>query len=92
MFTRPQFNVIASDEGFSLKIELARLVYIEGGKYLDVDSSIIASPGGIAIHSQSIQHWNPPYDNESIGEQKRDAILDNIGRALDTIGESMDVV
>ncbi len=83
MFVIPRVNVIQSDEGFSVEV-LGRtgLLYTEGSKSLDIDSEILAGPSGLGIYKNSIKSWNPPHNNETIDESKRDAIVENIRRAF----------
>ncbi|MGA7194887.1 MAG: Imm74 family immunity protein [Anaerolineales bacterium] len=92
MFKIPRVNVIESDDGFSIKVEMTRILYTEGDKRLYMYSEIEASPGNIAIWKESIRNWEPPYENELIDENKRDAIVENIRRAFRWKGESIDVV
>ena len=91
MFRTPRVNVIESDEGFSVEVELTRLLYTEGIRKLYIDSEILASPGNILISKKSIQNWVSPYNNETINKNKRDAIIDNIHRAFRWKGESITV-
>ncbi|RPJ24071.1 MAG: hypothetical protein EHM33_19005 [Chloroflexi bacterium] len=91
MFKIPKVNVIESDEGFSVKVEMTRLVYTEGPKTLYIDSEILASPGNIGIWKESIRNWEPPYSHERIDKNKHDAIVDNIRRAFHWKGESISV-
>ena len=92
MFKIPKVNVIESDEGFSVKVEMTKLVYTEGVKILYIDSEIEASPGNIAIWKASICKWEPPYNDEPIDEKKREVIIENIRHAFRFKGESIDVV
>ena len=48
MFKIPKVNVIESDEGFSVTVEMTRLAYTEGFKKLYIDSEILASPDLLA--------------------------------------------
>ena len=92
MFKIPHVNVIECDEGYSVKVEMTRLIYSEGSKNLYINSEILASPGNIAIYKKSLRAWNPPYDNELIDENKREAIIDNIHRAFHWKGEWITVM
>ena len=92
MFKIPKVNVIESDEGFSIKVEMTRLVYTEGPKTLYIGSEILARPRNIAIWRESIRIWEPPYNHQRINEKKREAIIDNIRRAFHWKGETIDVV
>ncbi len=92
MFKSPKVNVIECDEGFSIKVEMTRLVYTEGNKKLYIDSEILASPGNIAIYKASIRNWVPPDDDEPIDAEKRTQIIENIRRAFRWKGEWIDFV
>ena len=92
MFKIPRVNVIESDEGFSVEVEMTRLVYTEGPRRLYIDSEILASPGNISIWKESIGNWLPPYDDEPIDENKREAIINNIQRAFRWKGEWITVM
>ena len=94
MFKKKLFNTIKSNEGFSVKI-LGRvgLKYKEGPKTLFVDSEMSAIDGSkdLILSKDSIQSWDPPFDNEPIDNAKRDTIVDNIRRALKFYGLEIDV-
>jgi hypothetical protein len=91
MFKIPKVNVIKSDEGFSIKVEITRLVYTEGPKILYIDSEILARPRNIAISKESIRNWELPYNHERIDKNKREAIINNIRLAFHWKGETIDV-
>jgi hypothetical protein len=91
MFRIPRVNVIESDEGFSVEVEMTRLIYAEGTKRLYIDSEILASPGNILIGKKSIRNWEPPYADEPIDENNRDAI-ENMHRAFRWKGEWITVM
>lgn len=92
MFKIPKVNVIESDEGFAIKVEMTRLVYTEGPKTLYINSEIVASPGNIGMWKESIRNWEPPYSHERIDNRKREAIIDNIRRAFHWKGETIEVI
>lgn len=92
MFKIPKVNVIESDEGFSIKVEIHRLVYTEGSKILYISSEIAASPGNIGMWKESIRNWEPPYSHERIDKNKREVIVDNIRRAFHWKGETIEVI
>ena len=85
MFKKRWFNVIVSDEGFSVKT-LGRIgvKYTEGSKsmYIATEFNASVSPLGLVLFEDSIQTWDPPYDNEVIDDTKRETIVDNVCRAL----------
>jgi predicted NAD/FAD-binding protein len=91
MFKIPRVNVIESDEGFSIKVEMTRLVYTEGPRTLYIDSEILARPRNIAISKESIRSWEPPYSHERIDKNKRETIIENIRRAFHWKGETIDI-
>ena len=92
MFKIPSVNVIESEEGFSIKVEMTRILYTEGTKKLYMASEMQASPGTFVIYKSTIRNWEPPYQNELIDENKRDAIVKNIRRAFRWKGEWIDVL
>lgn len=92
MFSIPRVNVIQSDEGFSVEVELTRLTYTEGPKTLHIASEIQASPGNIVIYKGTIRKWEPPYDSEPISDHKREVIIENIRRAFRFKEEWIDVL
>ena len=83
MFFTRGLNVVASDEGFSVKV-MGRvgLRYEEGPRRLFVDSELLAGPAGIGVNGTSIKHWDPPHADELIDPHRRLVILDNIRRAF----------
>jgi len=92
MFSNPRVNVIESDEGFSIEVEMTRLVYTEGNKKLYIDSEILASPGNISISKKSIRNWLSTHEDELIDENKREEIIENIQRAFRWKGEWITVM
>jgi hypothetical protein len=83
MFHKRWPRRIISDEGFEVRIESrGRIIYIEDEKFLNVNSEYLANGAGIAIYKRSIKSWNKPNDNEIIGTDKREKILNNIKEAL----------
>ena len=92
MFRIPRVNEIESDEGFSIKVEMTRILYTEGSKKLYINSEILASPGNIVIYTKSIQNWESPYEKEIIDEVKRQLIIQNIQRAFRWKNEWIDVM
>jgi hypothetical protein len=82
MFKIPRVNVIESDEGFSVEV-LGRtgLLYKEGNKSIRIDSEIL-NQDEIAVIQESIRTWGPPYSQETIDDNKRDLIMENIRRAF----------
>jgi len=93
MFKKLGSGEIVSNEGFSVKI-LGRtgLQYTEGSKTLHVNSEVLAGPSGLGIYKNSIKSWDLPYDNETIDESKRDAIVENIRRAFRFDGYEIAVI
>ena len=83
MYTRPRLTLIKSDEGYSVEV-LGRtgILYAEGKKRLLVDSEFLVGPSGLAIYSDSINVWEPPFENEVIDVTKKECIVENIRRAF----------
>jgi hypothetical protein len=93
MFRISRINVIESDEGFSVEVlGRTRILYTERTKKLHVDSEVLAGPSGLVIYKASFQAWDPPDDNETIDENKRNAILENIRQAFSFRGVKISVI
>jgi len=82
MYKIPRVNVIESDEGFSVEV-LGRtgILYTEGVRSIRIDSEV-ANATTIAIIKDSIQTWNPPHENETVDNNRRDLIIENIRQAF----------
>jgi hypothetical protein len=82
-FNASSANVVASDEGFSVKV-LGRtgIEYREGGKVAFVDSEVLATGFGMAIFAGSIKGWLAPHENDLMTEEDKRRILENIRRAI----------
>lgn len=81
MFSSDNPNLIKSDEGFSVQVlGQAGLRYQQGGRSLRISSEVLASPHGVVVYQSSIQRWEE--GNESIGDEERRSIVDNIRRAF----------
>jgi hypothetical protein len=83
MFFIPRVNVIESDAGFSVEV-LGRteLRYVEGDRVLIIDSEMLAGPSGLAVYSDSIEHWSAPSASESIDATTKARIIENIKAAF----------
>jgi hypothetical protein len=93
MFTIPRGNVIQSSDGYSVEVlGHVGLLYTEGSKSIHVNSEISLGPSGLGIYKGSIRAWNPPYDNETIDDNKRDTIVENIRRAFRFQGFEIEVI
>lgn len=101
MFRRPRrfgiipiFNIIESDEGFSVETTgRTGLRYNQGNKTLFVNSEKLATKHpSLVISERSIQNWNPPYDEEPIDDTARKLIVENIRRAFDSQGIDIEVI
>jgi hypothetical protein len=79
MFISSRSNVYESSDGFSVEV-LGRtgLRYREAGRQMFVDSEVLTGPSGMAVYKDSIQKWDPPYDNVPVTNSDRDRILKNI--------------
>ena len=91
MFSEPRVNVIESDEGFSVEV-LGRtgLLYVEGDRKMRVDSEVLTRTR-IAVIKGSINRWDVPFENETIDDDKREKIFDNIVRAFNFTETIIDV-
>ena len=85
MFKKRWFNVVVSDEGFSVKT-LGRIgvKYTEGSKsmYIATEFNALRSSADITLFVDSIQSWDSPHNDEIINDAKRETIVDNVCRAL----------
>jgi hypothetical protein len=91
MFRVPRVNVIESDEGLSVEVhDRTGLLYTEGLRSIRIDSEVL-NANTIAVFKDSIRAWNPPYDNETIDDNKRERIIDNIRRAFNFERKSIEV-
>lgn len=87
MFTKIGLQGVESSEGFIVgSVGRYELLYQEGEHKL-----IINIEGGwdkdnkffISIYTSTITHWQPPYENEPITEEKKQQIIQRICAALD---------
>jgi hypothetical protein len=92
MFKR-KFNLIESDEGFSVKfVSRTELQYSVGKKKLRIDAEMLASKSGFLIYRSSIVSWLPPFENELFEEKEKDKIIDNVRQALNYCKQSIEVI
>jgi Immunity protein 74 len=93
MFISSRSNVYESSDGFSVEV-LGRtgLRYREAGRQMFVDSEVLTGPSGIAVYKDTIQKWDPPYDNVPVTDSDRDRILKNIREAIRLQGFEIDVI
>jgi hypothetical protein len=91
-FSEPEPNVIASTEGFSVKV-LGRtgMRYFEGTRSVSIDSEVLATPLGISMYEPSIQTWEGP-EPGAISDRDRARISHNIKRAFDASGYDLQVI
>jgi hypothetical protein len=88
MFYSPEPRVITSDEGFSVTFYgLTGIHYTQGQQTLFVDSELLLS-NGIMIALNDIKKWD---SGETIDEETRKEIADNITRAFNWKGFEVEV-
>ena len=56
----------------------SQIEYIEGDKYLEIESEFLVGDAGIVIYSRSLRTWKPPYDKEPLIEIDKERIKQNI--------------
>ena len=56
----------------------SQIEYIEGNKHLLIEFEFLAGDAGIAIYSNSLQTWEPPFNEESITKVDKEQIKRNI--------------
>lgn len=84
-FKRINLQGVESSDGFVVQIAgRFALHYIEGDHVLPIDVEVSEV---VIIHPESIQWWNPPFENEPIPDSKKREILANVLAALDFMGE-----
>lgn len=89
--TEPQPNVIESSAGFSVRVlERVGLRYQEGGRFVWIDSEVLAKPGAIAMYKDSIKYWESS-DPDEVSDADRNRIADNIKRAFEACGYELRV-
>jgi len=93
MFIKQQnAQIYKSDEGFSVELYgRGGIKYHESNKIITISSEFIRHFSGIVIDLQSIQHWDPPCEEDIIDEKYRLVIVDNIRRALQFAGLTIDI-
>ncbi len=67
------------------------LTYIEDKKSMTIDSELFFNPAGITIYTDSITRWNAPFDRETLTEDDRKRIIQNITNHLENNGYKVDV-
>jgi len=67
------------------------LTYIEDKKSMTIDSELFFDPAGITIYTDSINSWDTPFDRESLTEDDRKRIIENITNHLENSGYKVDV-
>lgn len=93
MSTSPRQNLYESSDGFSVEV-LGRtgLRYCEADRQMFVDSELLTGPSAMAVYKDTIQNWDPPYDNVPVTDSDRDRILNNIRDAFRSQGFEIDVI
>jgi hypothetical protein len=81
-FTRPTPSIIASDEGWQVKLlGVSSVLYSESGRSMKIESELLGMPAGLALYTHSIQHWLPPHEGEPVDEKEKARIVENIRQA-----------
>jgi len=93
MFTSPQPDLYESSDGFSVEVlGCTGLCYREAGRRMFVGSELLTGPSGMAVYKDTIQKWDPPYENLPLTDADRDRILNNIRDAFRSQGFEIDVI
>ena len=62
----PRPNLYESSEGFSVEaLGQTGLRYREAGRQMFVNSEVLTGSSAMAVYKDTIQKWDPPYDNVS---------------------------
>jgi hypothetical protein len=93
MFSSPRPNLYESSDGFSVEVlGRAGLCYREAGRQMFVDSEVLTGPSGMAVYKDTVQKWDPPYEDVLVTDSHRDRILNNIREAFRSQGFGIDVI
>lgn len=57
-----------------------------------IDSEDLAKPGAMAMYSDSIKLWDTPHADETVTQDDRSRIIDNIRRAFEFKGYELQVI
>lgn len=77
---------VVSSKGYSIRISHNRLTYFEGKKAIGIDIEHCVDPYKLAIYSNTIKKWHPPFEKNLISEKDKDTIKDCIKECLDFLG------
>lgn len=70
----------------------AGLIYKEGKKSMKVDSEMLTGSNyDIVVYKGSISKWDPPFEEDSVGKDEQNRILENIKSDLKEHGYKVDV-
>ncbi len=91
MFNRQGARIIESDEEFAVeRLGKTGIRYYEHDHIMEVQAEI--AKDGVDLWRRSLCTWLPPYEVETIDDAKRDAIITNIRRALESEGDQLFVI
>ena len=81
MFKKTWPNGVKSDSGVSIRrTDRFELEYKEHERTLVVE----VEPGdGLAVYTSTIKQWKPPHDSETISQEDKHRIINNIKAAMD---------
>jgi hypothetical protein len=68
------------------------LRYREADREMFVDSEVLTGSSGMAVYKDTIQKWDPPYDNAPVTESDRDRILNSVRDAFRSQAFEIDVI
>lgn len=70
----------------------AGLLYKEDKKSMKIDSEMLAgSIHDVVIYTDSINQWNPPFENEFVSKNDKDRILSNVKMDLESNSYKVDM-
>ena len=80
-------NRVQSNEGFVFWMRNPfDLHYFEGEREIAVPGEMLAGETELLVSVSAIRSWMPPFDQETIGQTKKQQIAANISAALDFLG------
>lgn len=79
-------NTFQGDGSSVVFIDRFSLRYREEGRSLLIEQDLQGDPRLVAIERASMQAWEPPHERESLSEERKDHIIENVRLALASRG------
>jgi hypothetical protein len=89
VFKQKWTKIVETREGFSVELSgRAGIIYSKGNQTILVDSEMLTGRHSFVVYPQSIDKWD---SGDAITEVERKEIAENIKRALNWKGVSVDI-